>query len=118
MPPRKDTREVVVQKHNNKATDRTITWHLLSRSEHRDLPCTKPLAGLKVLRLHRLRMRSKASRSVIIVRTVCQPRKPGPLLPVLNVVEDDTGKVMHVEVYFSSTVPMVAILASGNVLAI
>lgn len=63
-------------------------------------------------------MRSKATRSAIIVRTICQPREAGPLLPVLNVVEDDTGKVMHVEVYFSRTVPEVAVFASGNVLAI
>ncbi|KAH0424062.1 SET domain-containing protein, partial [Aureobasidium melanogenum] len=118
MPPRRDTREVVIQKHNNKATDRTSKWHLLSRSEHRDPPCTKPLADLKILRLSQLRMRSKASRSVIIVRTICQPRYLGPLLPILNVVEDDTGKAMHIEVYFSSTVPEVAILASGEALAI
>ncbi|KAH0267774.1 SET domain-containing protein, partial [Aureobasidium melanogenum] len=89
-----------------------------SGSEHRDPPCTKPLADLKILRLSQLRMRSKASRSVIIVRAICQPRYLGPLLPILNVVEDDTGKAMHIEVYFSSTVPEVTILASGEVLAI
>ncbi|KAH0369709.1 SET domain-containing protein, partial [Aureobasidium melanogenum] len=118
MPPRRDNREAVIQKHHNKATDRTTTWALLSRSQHRDPPCTKPLADLKILRLSNLRMRSKASRSAIIVRTICQPRHPGQLLPILNVIEDDAGRAMHIEVFFSSTAPVVAILASGNVLAI
>lgn len=99
-------------------TDSRITWHLLSRSEHRDPPCTKALADLKVVRLHRLRVKNKASKSVVVVRTICEPRQPGQLLPILNVVEDDTGKAVHIEVYFSSTVPQAAILASGNVLAI
>lgn len=100
------------------ATDSRTKWHLLSRSEHRDPPCTKPLADLKVIRLNRLRVKNKAFKSVLILRTICQPRQLGQLLPILNVVEDDTGKVVHIEVYFPSTVPKVAILASGNVLAI
>lgn len=55
---------------------------------------------------------------MVVVRTICEPHQPGQLLPILNVVEDDTGKVVHIEVYFASTVPQAAVLASGNVLAI
>ncbi|KAG9699621.1 hypothetical protein KCU95_g1480, partial [Aureobasidium melanogenum] len=117
MPPRRDSREAVLQNHHDKATDRTTTWALLSRSQHRDPPCTKPLADLKILRLSNLRMGSKASRSAIIVRTICQPRHPGPLLPVLNVIEDDAGRAMHIEIYFSSTIPVATVLAIDNVLA-
>lgn len=78
----------------------------------------QPLAELRVVRLCELSQRGANPGALLIVRTIGHPRQPRPLLPILNVVEDDAGRYMHIEVYFPTTVPPTAILDFGNILAI
>ncbi|CAD0112502.1 unnamed protein product [Aureobasidium uvarum] len=78
----------------------------------------QPLADLKVIRFNNLRLQCKNPGTVLIVRAIGQPSRPEPLLPILNVIEDDTGEAIHIEVYFPITSPPTDILSSGNILAI
>jgi hypothetical protein len=55
---------------------------------------------------------------VLLVRAIEQPLRIGALYPVMNVVEDITHDVNHLEVFFPSTSPPTAILKQGNVVAI
>jgi hypothetical protein len=55
---------------------------------------------------------------VLLVRAIEQPLQIGALYPVMNVVEDITDDVNHLEVFFPSTSPPTAILNQGNVVAI
>lgn len=53
-----------------------------------------------------------------MVRAIEEPLQIGTLYPIMNVVEDTTQDVSHLEVFFPSTSPPVAILKRGTVLAI
>jgi hypothetical protein len=53
-----------------------------------------------------------------LVRAIEKPLQIGALYPVMNVVEDITHDVNHLEVFFPSTSPPTAILKQGNVVAI
>ncbi|KAI4720396.1 hypothetical protein E4T48_03398 [Aureobasidium sp. EXF-10727] len=110
-----------LQRLRDAIADKAVIWHPSGRRgkrKSREPPCMQPLADLRAIYLNDLRLHDKTLGTVLIVRTVGQPQQPGPLLPILNVIEDDTGEAMHIEVYFPSTSPPTAILASGNILAI
>ena len=55
---------------------------------------------------------------MLLVRAIEQPLQIGALYPVMNVVEDITHDVSHLEVFFPSTSPPTAILKQGTVVAI
>ncbi|KEQ76800.1 SET domain-containing protein, partial [Aureobasidium namibiae CBS 147.97] len=79
-------------------------------------PCFQPLASLRKARLSSLRSRNPGT--VLLVRAIEEPLQIGTLYPGMNVVEDTTQDVSHLEVFFPSTSPPVAILKRGTVLAI
>ncbi|KAI4853079.1 SET domain-containing protein [Aureobasidium sp. EXF-8845] len=63
-------------------------------------------------------LRSQNPGTVLLVRVIEQPLQIGALYPVMNVVEDITHDVNHLEVFFPSTSPPTAVLKQGNVVAI
>jgi tetratricopeptide (TPR) repeat protein len=63
-------------------------------------------------------LRSQNTGTVLLVRAIEQPLQIGALYPVMNVVEDITHDVSHLEVFFPSTSPPAAILKQGTVVAI
>lgn len=74
--------------------------------------------GLTHFKVRLGNLRSQNHGSVLLVRAIEQPIQLGPLFPVMNVVEDITNDVSHMEIFFSSTLPPAAILTQGTVLAI
>jgi hypothetical protein len=63
-------------------------------------------------------LRSQNTGTVLLVRAIELPLQIGALYPVMNVVEDITHDVSHLEVFFPSTSPPTAILNQGTVVAI
>ncbi|THY21990.1 SET domain-containing protein [Aureobasidium pullulans] len=107
-------RDEIVKEHSELATEHHTVWH--ARSQDADPPCLRSLQDLKRVRLGNLRSQNHGS--VLLVRAIEQPIQLGPLFPVMNVVEDITNDVSHMEFFFSSTSPPAAILTQGTVLAI
>ncbi|TIA54622.1 SET domain-containing protein [Aureobasidium pullulans] len=107
-------RDEIVKEHSELATEHHTVWH--ARSQDADPPCLRSLQDLKRVRLGNLRSQNHGS--VLLVRAIEQPIQLGPLFPVMNVVEDITNDVSHMEIFFSSTSPPAAILTQGTVFAI
>ena len=74
--------------------------------------------GLTYSKVRLGNLRSQNHGSVLLVRAIEQSIQLGPLFPVMNVVEDITHDVSHLEVFFPSTSPPTAILKQGTVVAI
>ncbi|KAI5207751.1 hypothetical protein E4T39_01735 [Aureobasidium subglaciale] len=90
----------------------------LSRRIQRSPPCIQPLEDLDKVPLPQIRRNNFHDGVFLIVRTISDPLQPGPLLPIINVIEDENFHIMHIDVYFPSTITSTAILANGIFLAI
>ncbi|KAI5194227.1 SET domain-containing protein [Aureobasidium subglaciale] len=110
-----EKRNEVIQEHAEMATETHTVWHARDRDSVHP-PCVEMLEHLKKTRLSTLRSRNVGA--VIIVRAVEKPLQLGALFPIMNVVEDVTSDVSHMEIFFPTTSPPLAILKQGTVLAI
>ncbi|KAI5207875.1 SET domain-containing protein [Aureobasidium subglaciale] len=117
----KEKRYEVIHEHAEMATETHTVWHARDRDSVHP-PCVELLEQLKkiadILKTRLSSLRSRNIGAVIIVRAVESPLQLGALFPIMNVVEDVTSDVGHMEVFFPTTSPPLAILKQGTVLAI
>ncbi|KEQ98700.1 hypothetical protein AUEXF2481DRAFT_25963 [Aureobasidium subglaciale EXF-2481] len=111
-------RNKTLLQHRQKVNDRVKRYVLLSKRVNHEPPCMQPLEDLTKIDLSQLGTNGLKNDTVLVVRPIRAPVQLGPLLPIMNVVEDSKSHVMHIEVYFPSTIPSTAILAKDIVLAI
>ncbi|KAI5274328.1 SET domain-containing protein [Aureobasidium subglaciale] len=108
----------VIHIYSFQVNDRVQKDVLLSKRVNHEPPCMQPLEDLTEICLSQLSNNDLKNETVLVVRPIRAPVQLGSLLPIMNVVEDSKSHVIHVEVYFPSTIPSTAILAKGIVLAI